>query len=540
VKDWSLAFCLPHGLVPNGMTTWALNTATHLARRGWPVQVLAHERHASYPSLDINEVARAYGIDIRLLPNIDDAVDWQSVQQEYARALPAVFFPTTVEQGFEHIAALSLHRPDDVRCIGWNHLNHEYEYAMWRHFLPLCDALISNTTDGFQRLIDGGKRTGIDVIQTQHLPCPLANDRKDEAAIDQSHKEGQLRIAYAGRFEDTAKRVGDLVAIAEELTRRETDFVLTLIGSGPLTSLLQKRADELNAQHRRTSIDIRSPLPPHEMGPFWQAQDVLLLASAYEGQSMQLMEAMRHGCVPVISRGAAAGVNLARAGETALLFDIGATNQAADYLQRLAQQPNERKRLAERARSAAMAAFAPAPTLDYLDELLTKVVQRPSHRWPVERPISMRSTTVSTADDEDAVRRFRNVAEAVARIGRLRVAIYGAGRHTRGLATALADCTLDIRCIIDDDTNLHGNCLWGWPIVGREAAPNCDIEAVILSSKMNEAYLLTHKRFFASHGIDVFALYTSQENSMDDIRTVDSSSQRPIDTSDQPQETASL
>jgi len=540
VSNWSLAFCLPHGLVPNGMTTWALNTATHLARRGWPVQVLANEAYANYPSLDIAEIAGAYGINIRTLPNIDDAAQWQRVQQEYARTLPAVFFPTTVEQSFEHVAALSLHRPNDVRCIGWNHLNHEYEYAMLRHFSPLCDALISNTTDGYQCLVDGGKRTGIDVIQTQHLPCPLANNRRDETAKNQSHVEGQLRIAYAGRFEDTAKRASDLIAIAEVLARRACEFTLTLLGSGPLTSKLQARADELNARHRRTVIDIRSPLPPHEMGPFWHSQDVLLLASAYEGQSMQLMEAMRHGCVPVISRGAAAGVDLARADDTALLFDIGDTNKAADHLQTLTQQPNERTRLAERARSTAWAEFEQAPTVERLDELLQKVIQRPAHRWPSERPISMRSTTVLNADDDDAVRRFQNVVVEAAQSGHTRIAIYGAGHHTRGLAAALADCTLDIRCIIDDDTNLHGNRLWGWPIVGREAALKCDIDAVILSSKMNEAYLMTHKPFFVSHGINVYALYTSRANSNDNTRTIASCSQLSTDTTDQPQETAAL
>jgi len=508
VNDWTLAFCLPHGLVPNGMTTWALNTASHLARRGWRVQVLAHEANAEYLSLNVDEVARAYDVDIQTLPAIDDAAQWQALQQAYARVLPAVFFPSTVEHSYEHVAALSLHRLHDVRCVGWNHLNHAYEYEMLQHFLPVCGALISNTADGFRRLFENGAERGIDVLQTHHLPCPLSMDSNDASARHDGADRGPLRIAYAGRFEDTAKRVSDLFTIAEELARRDCNFILALLGSGPLHSKLKQRADDLNASAKKRVIEIREPLPPHEMSSFWRSQDALLLASAYEGQSMQLMEAMRHGCVPVLSRGAAAGVDLARDNETALLFDVGKIDQAADRLQHLAQRSNDRIAFADRAQAAAMTAFDPALTLDQLEAILRNVIQRPSIHWPIDLPISMRAAAASNADDENAIRRFQATVEKAKQSGYERVAIYGAGRHTRALAPALAECPLDIRCIIDDDATLHGTRLWGWPIVGRAAAVDHNIDAVILSSKMNEAYLLTHLPYFESHGINVFALYT--------------------------------
>ncbi len=507
MNDWTLAFCLPHGLVPNGMTTWALNTASHLARRGWTVQVLAHEANAEYQSLNVEEVAHAYDIDIQVLPAIDNATQWQAVQRAYARALPAVFFPSTIEQSYEHVAALSLHRPQDVRCVGWNHLNHAYEYKMLKHFLPICGALISNTAEGYRRLTERGAHREIDVLQTHHLPCPLSMDSDDASVRHVVTTRGPLRIAYAGRFEDAAKRASDLVTIAEKLSRRGCDFVLTLVGCGPLLPKLKQRADHLNESVQQRVIEIHEPLPPNEMGPFWCSQQVLLLASAYEGQSMQLMEAMRHGCVPVLSRGAAAGVDLVRDNETALLFDVGETDQAADHLHHLAQHPNDRTEIAARAQAAAMTAFDPAPRLDQLEAMLRILIERPAIPWPVDRPISMRAAAVSNAADENARRRFQATVEIVKQRRHKRVAIYGAGRHTRTLAAALADCELDIRCIIDDDARLHGTQLWGWPIVGRDEAVDHNIDAVILSSKMNETYLLSHRPYFEANGITVFALY---------------------------------
>lgn len=525
MTDWTLVFCLPHGLAPNGMTTWALNTASHLSRHGWPVKVFAHTPASGFQAFSKEDISTAYGIEIATLPTVNDEPSWQNIQIAYAATLPAIFFPSTVEQSYEHLAALSLYRPDDVRVVAWNHLNHDYEYEMIRHYLPLTNLLITNTDAGHAQLRTIANSTGANLIQLNHLPCPLDANAGNRAADFVLSSKRPLRLAYAGRFEDTAKRVWDLLAIADALAQRGAPIELTLLGSGPLLLALHEKATALNERYQENVVRLLDPLPPHQMASFWQSQDVLLLTSAYEGQSMQLMEAMRHGCVPIISTGAAAGVSLVRDGETALVFDTGDVDAAVEQVAQLIDRPFLVSEIGRQARECVDAAAKVSASVELLDASLKRLIGTTSpsrsvtratdvvHRhWPLERPISMRAAATVSVENDDALRRFEAALAIAHQNGWARLAIYGAGRHTRALATCLADCQLNIRCIMDDDARLQGTRLWGWPVVSRIESIGYKIDAVILSSKMNEPYLLRHLPFFANHDIGVIALYDHANN----------------------------
>lgn len=106
--------------------------------------------------------------------------------------------------------------------------------------------------------------------------------------------------------------------------------------------------------------------------------------------------------------------------------------------------------------------------------------------------------------------RFRAAMEMLAREGCTRVAVFGAGTHTRALALALAQPRVPIVCVIDDHPDWSGRRLWNYPVVPASRAQEFAPQAVILSSDTRERDLLRAARPLAAAGVRVVPLYTDE------------------------------
>lgn len=94
----------------------------------------------------------------------------------------------------------------------------------------------------------------------------------------------------------------------------------------------------------------------------------------------------------------------------------------------------------------------------------------------------------SLAGDEPS-RRMRDALDACARKGCSRVAIFGAGSHTRALGGVLMRPPVDIVGIIDDDPTLRGKSLWNYPVLTLHDAIDRQPHAIVLSSRHREEEL---------------------------------------------------
>ena len=93
-----------------------------------------------------------------------------------------------------------------------------------------------------------------------------------------------------------------------------------------------------------------------------------------------------------------------------------------------------------------------------------------------------------------------------------RIAIYGAGKHTRKIAPWLSAIP-EITAIIDDragDPDGPGTRLWGLPIIRPDQLDAHEVEAVIISSDEHERAMLPRARSFAG-ARPVRALYEALE-----------------------------
>jgi glycosyltransferase involved in cell wall biosynthesis len=157
-------------------------------------------------------------------------------------------------------------------------------------------------------------------MSTPKLPLPMSDDL--------------LRIAWVGRFEQTQKRVHDLVSIIKQLDSISFPFCLSLAGDGPEATSLR---EQLEPWIRTDQVRWLGRLDRHQLQhQVYDQSDVLLITSSWETGPIVAWEAIAAGLVVVSSRYVGSGAEGAlKDGQTALLFSVGDCEAAASALAKL-------------------------------------------------------------------------------------------------------------------------------------------------------------------------------------------------------------
>ena len=104
--------------------------------------------------------------------------------------------------------------------------------------------------------------------------------------------------------------------------------------------------------------------------------------------------------------------------------------------------------------------------------------------------------------------------------GLVRVALYGAGAHTRKLSDHfkfLRKNNIEIVIIIDDNPKSHGSFIAGVPVLPKQAVLDYNLDRVILSSDSAQSILWKKSISLRKAGLAVIRLYDQQiENNDND------------------------
>lgn len=111
--------------------------------------------------------------------------------------------------------------------------------------------------------------------------------------------------------------------------------------------------------------------------------------------------------------------------------------------------------------------------------------------------------------------RARGAIEACADRGFKRIALYGAGTHTRALGPLLMQPRVEIACIIDDNASIQGTKLWGFPIVSLQEAAGMGLDAVVISANSIEEKLWANAKPLRDAGVPVIRLYGKEDGGED-------------------------
>lgn len=489
---------LPHGAITGGITTWAKRLAAGLAERGWRICLLLG---TGPPSCDAGTLGDLSSHPhIRVVPG--DAHTPEAVAREAAalaalRNSPVVALPTYTSASFAAVAGATQRLPGVIRTVGVVHSDIAYDRLNTAAHEPLLTGVVAVSRDiahGLQAFIPAASQ------RIEHIPYGVsvpASPPRRQSAVGRP-----LRAVYTGRFENHQKRVAALVEAQRQLQARGVPLELTLVGSGPLLAQLQDAA--------ACSPGLRVVTPDPHLGSDGVVEhldqaDLLLLPSRFEGLSLSMLEAMARGCVPVVTRVSGAEEALAGLPPAGVIVDAppGMDDHAvgaalADGVLRAISLGVET--LGQAAFDRARARFADTLMVDASAALFSRVTTQPPRDWPTDRPLVPEDFTVPA----DACER---TARALASLHGAKVALWGAGRHTRAVLRPALKSGARIVAIMDDAPDPAGASIESLPVVGAKQLPALGVTDVVISSALHEDDLWGRRAELESIGLRVHRVY---------------------------------
>lgn len=183
---------------------------------------------------------------------------------------------------------------------------------------------------------------GAAVLNTGFSLVPAAELRSRDASLAASW-EGELTIVSVGRL-DTEKNPLLLLDIVARLRAREPRWRMLIAGDGPLREPMEHRIEELGLQD---SVRLLGEVPN---GPalwsLYRSAHMFLHVSFTEGLPQVLLEAQASG-LPIVATDVGGVAEALQRGDGGLLVAPDDADAAVAAVQRLADDPELRKRMIE-------------------------------------------------------------------------------------------------------------------------------------------------------------------------------------------------
>jgi glycosyltransferase involved in cell wall biosynthesis len=175
-------------------------------------------------------------------------------------------------------------------------------------------------------------------------------------------------VGWVGRM-TAVKRTDDVLDAFRLLREEGVDACLCLVGDGPDRERLEQRASELGVIRDTLFLGYQE-----DVAPYYAAFDALVLPSANEGTPVSVIEALAAE-IPVVATRVGGVPDVVREGEEGFLVDAGDTEQLAERLERLARDPELRRRLGASGRGRVLSRYAVERLLDDVDRLYRELLR---------------------------------------------------------------------------------------------------------------------------------------------------------------------
>lgn len=210
---------------------------------------------------------------------------------------------------------------------------------------------------------------GIEAMRVFYAPYGVAPSSRRERI---SKSRPRFRIGYAGRLEQSQKRVRDLPLVSRALDRMGVPHEWRIAGAGPEESALRRDLPG----GRTTFLGV---VAGRELGALLYGEiDALIVPSRWETGPLVAWEAMAAGVPVVATRHLGSGLEDAlRDDGNALLFDVGDADGAAKQLGRLARDPALADRLAAAGREFVQGRYSRDRSIGAWEEAIESVLALP-------------------------------------------------------------------------------------------------------------------------------------------------------------------
>jgi glycosyltransferase involved in cell wall biosynthesis len=274
------------GLALGGSTTFLINFAGELVRRGVAVEVFSFEKENPMTADFQKQNIPVLCLDQRRMI-FEDRLN--EVLRQLVRFRPTMVVSTLGGVSFEVLRYL----PPGIFRIGMGQSDDPLVYDMMRHYAPWMDlvAMVSQTMKQKVEALPEFAR-----VPVANLPYGVPFDPAAETSARDWN--ATLRILYLGRLAREQKRVHLFPEILRQFVASGMPFHWTIAGEGEERGFLEAN---LKPASSNQTISFAGLVRYADVPNLLKQHDIFLLASDYEGLPLSLLEAMGNGLVPVVS-----------------------------------------------------------------------------------------------------------------------------------------------------------------------------------------------------------------------------------------------
>jgi len=455
---------------------------------------------------------------------------------------------------FHGFVAAAIDHARGLRAALWLHADHLDGDEIVQRCGELADSFRSVSAAGRTRALRVADRLEVQLPRTGE-PTPTLVAVPDRPTV-MPVKRDRLAIVYAGRLEKQVKRVLDLAALADGLAAARVPFELRIAGEGPARSELSAALAAHIAAGRAVLL---GPLPLDQMTPLYAWSDTVVLVSGSEGMPTVVLEALSHGRPVLVTDRSGGATQLVEreGGRIGAVFPTGDTAKACAILGDWSSDRVALASMGTAARTLALQRFSvEARAADF--EAFVAEAADGKRKWtsgvPLEagswwRKILTALEGIGPCSETDlahlarvwleaggmepagvfvpgsellplrlpgilgpAARLVRAALERLLARGATRIAVYGAGVHTRKMLS-MFESVPQVVAVIDDRAGfLNGppSDLGGLPVIAPNAAADRRIDGVLISSDEHEREMVVRARGWGTVAI-VEAVYGPSE-----------------------------
>lgn len=367
------------GLSLGGSTTFLINFAGELVRRGIPVEVISFERENPMTSDFQRQNIPVLCLDQRRMI-FEDRL--KIILENLVRFGPTVTVSVLGSLSFEVLRYL----PKGVFRIGMGQSDDPIVYDMMRHYTPWMDvtAMVSQTM----------KLKAAAMPEFAELPLayvPYGVPMPSAASLPLRYGSALQRILYLGRLGREQKRVHLFPQILSRLCASGMPFHWTIAGDGEERDFLKANLKPIALNQ---TVSFAGPVSYADVPSVLKQHDIFLLASDYEGLPLSLLEAMGHGLVPVVSD-LPSGIPEVVDENTGRLVPSDNIAGYADAIIALHNNRDEMWRLSRNARERVHRDFCVSAMTDRWLKVFPKQVKTDivwPQRWQINPPLGARNS----------------------------------------------------------------------------------------------------------------------------------------------------
>lgn len=356
----------------SGVNTFTESVIKGLNRRGFDAELL----------FTLDDVDRNFLPDV---PHrfLDEAIPgeggpvsadrWSRIIRYLVENAPCIFVP-----GYDYVASVvSPALPDDVGVLGVIHSDDKehYEHAVrlgryWNAIVAVSECCYERTV----ALNSAFKAVSHHIPYGIQLPTRYERPAREPGA--------PLRLVFSGRIEQIQKNCLAIPQLVRELDAQGFPYVLTMLGDGEEAGTLRA---EMREQIDAGRVQMPGRVTMDQVREALLENDVFMLVSFFEGLPVSMLEAMAHGCVPVVSAMDSGVPELVEEGVTGYSLPVHELGAFARRLKALHEDREHLARMSRTCHERAVAHYGEERMSDDYAEVLEEVwreITRDVYRRP--------------------------------------------------------------------------------------------------------------------------------------------------------------